>query len=57
MKLSPDQIALLRRLLDGPIESRPDEDLMVLLLRRLVTRSGLTWTIAKKGEALLIEIG
>lgn len=53
MKLTPDQVALLRRLLDGPIESAPTEDLMVLLLRRLVSRGGLTWTITKKGEEAL----
>lgn len=57
MKLSSDQVALLRRLLDGPMESTPTEDLMVLLLRRFVSRGGFSWTITKKGKEALIEFG
>ncbi|WP_180268022.1 hypothetical protein [Nostoc linckia] len=56
MKLNPHQVTLLRRLLDGPIQSAPNEDLMVLLMRRLVSRGRFTWTITKKGEAMLTEV-
>lgn len=53
MKLTPDQITLLRGLLDGPIETAPTGDLILLKMRRLVSRSGFTWTVSKKGEAAI----
>lgn len=57
MKLTDDQIKLLRRLLGGSFESEPTADLMALLMLRLVVRGGYTWIITEKGEAALRELG
>lgn len=57
MKLTAKQIDFLRHLQEGSIQSEPTEELMALVMLRLVVRGGSTWIITEMGEDALIDAG
>lgn len=51
--LTTEQQMLLQQLSAQPVVCPPTEDLVVLWMKRLIMRNGLSWNITAKGQSLL----